>query len=89
MKLWLTIEERSIELAAERRMREASSFVNDYADGLLNQEEANRRLRAHEEKWGLGAKDEVLGWQLRDEASASIYTSRIKKQARGDGTPGL
>ena len=80
MKLWLAIEEKTIELAAAQRIREATSLVSDYAGGVIDQEEANRRLKAHEDRWGLAAKDEVLGWELRDQASTSIHSARFRQQ---------
>ena len=81
MKLWLKIEARTARLAATHRIREAKSFVNEYASGDLSREEANRRLQEHEEKWGLGAKDEKVGWRLRDDASDAVRRSRLDRPA--------
>jgi len=82
MKLWLRIEAKTARLAAARRIREAKSLVEDYSSGRLSSEEANLRLTKHEEKWGLGARDENTAWQLRDEASAAVvHTRKIRSES--------
>jgi hypothetical protein len=82
MKLWLKIEARTARLVAALRIREAKSFVAEYASGRLSaEEEADLRLRQHEGKWGQGAKDEKVGWQLRDEAADAVFQSRLDRQA--------
>ena len=83
MKLWLKVEISAARLAAERRIQEAKSLVDDYASGRLNREEADRRLQEHEERWGNGANDSTLGWKIRDQASDKVLGRRLATRSTG------
>lgn len=87
MKLWLRIEMKSARLAAERRIHEAKTFVDDYAAGHIDSDEANGRLQEHEQKWGNGAADSVLGSEIRDQASREVNGQSSIRQAPSTGKP--
>jgi hypothetical protein len=81
MRYWLEIEIKSAQLAAERRIREATGLVQDYAAGKLSGDDANQRLLEHESRWGLGARnpDVELRYEI-DEARDQIHRQRLTQK---------
>lgn len=52
MRDWLDQEIKDLNKAKDLRIKEATAFVEAYANGKLTAEEASRRLMNYEDRWG-------------------------------------
>ena len=48
---WLILEERSVRIAAKRRIQEARDFVHAYQNGLITPTEAKEKFRLYAIRW--------------------------------------
>jgi hypothetical protein len=81
MRYWLEIETQNAQLAARRRISEATALVEDYTKGKLSRDEANERLEAHASRWGLGAKNPDISLRQEiDEATDLMHRRRLREK---------
>lgn len=77
MRAWLKGETAEIQVAAKRRIMDATAFVEAYEQGQLTPEEADRKLSEYSRRWpGILAKDDALGRSIEEEA-AKISGKRL------------
>ena len=74
---WLKVEIKQVRLAAERRIKEATAIVDDYAAGKFNREAANRLIDQHEAKWGPAAKDPTIAGEIHNDAVDRVFRLRV------------
>jgi hypothetical protein len=77
MRSWLKEETAIVQVAAKRRIMEATALVDAYEKGQLTPDEANRKYDEYQSRWDIDvAKDEALVRGIEEEA-AKISGARI------------
>lgn len=84
MRLWLREETATVNIAAKRRIEEATALVEEYTSGKLTPDEADERLQVYMSRWPARiARNEELENSIEEAAQKRSGTTR-----RSPRTPG-
>ena len=72
LQYWLRMEQETLRIAMEERLKEAKAIVDGYAAGHLTEEQAEAKMSEYNSRWPDAAKDTATQERIDDAVQDAI-----------------